>query len=80
MKRLGTVLHVSKRGSIIVRTDQSPSIGYHSVVLDKQANKVGTVVDVFGPVKEPYVAVKPDRKVDAERLIGQILYLKKRQR
>jgi len=47
------------------------------VVLDKKAQEVGTIIDVFGPVKNPYVAVKPKGKTDPHKLVGQMLYLKK---
>ena len=78
MRRLGKVLHISKRGSIILRTDKTPSVGSRSVVLDKKAQEVGTIIDVFGPVKEPYVAVRPKRDFDTSKLVGQLLYLKKK--
>jgi RNA-binding protein len=78
MKRLGKVLHVSKRGSLILKTDKTPPMGARSVVVNKNAEKIGTIVDVFGPVKTPYVAVRPLDKKSAEKLVGQILYLYKR--
>ena len=78
MRRLGKVLHISKRGSIILRTEKTPPVGARSVVLDKKAQEVGTIIDVFGPVKEPYVAVRPKRDFEVSKLIGQMLYLKKK--
>ncbi|MHA2119471.1 MAG: H/ACA ribonucleoprotein complex subunit GAR1 [Candidatus Thorarchaeota archaeon] len=78
MRRLGKVLHISKRGSIIIQTDKTPPIGGRSIVLDKKAQEVGTIIDVFGPVKTPYVAVRPKRKTDPNKLVGQLLYLKKK--
>ena len=53
-------------------------MGSRSVVLDKKAKEVGTIIDVFGPVKEPYVAVRPKRDLDPSKLVGQMLYLKKK--
>ncbi|MFX1559779.1 MAG: H/ACA ribonucleoprotein complex subunit GAR1 [Promethearchaeota archaeon] len=78
MRRLGKVLHISKRGSIILRTDKTPPVGSKSIVLDKKAQEVGEIIDVFGPVKEPYVAIRPKRDSTPSKLIGQILYLKKK--
>ena len=78
LRRLGKVLHISKRGSIILRTDKTPPIGSRSVVLDKKAQEVGTNIDVFGPVKEPYVAVRPRNDFDPSKLVGQMLYLRKK--
>ena len=78
MRRLGEVLHVSKRGSIILRTDKTPPIGKQAIVLDKKANRIGNVIDVFGPVNSPYVAIRPFKGTETESLIGQVLYIQKR--
>jgi RNA-binding protein len=78
MRRLGEVLHVSKRGSIILRTDKTPPIGKQAIVLDKKANRIGNVIDVFGPVSSPYVAIRPFKDVETESLLGQVLYIQKR--
>jgi RNA-binding protein len=77
MRRLGKALHVSKRGSLILRTDKTPPIGPHALVLDKGANKIGTILDVFGPVTNPYVSIRLYEGIDAQKLIGQPLYLRK---
>lgn len=78
MRRLGKVLHVSNRGSIIIRTEKTPPLGSNSLVMDKQAQEVGIIIDVFGPVKFPYVAIKPKRGYDTKKLVGQMLYLYKK--
>jgi len=78
MRRLGEVLHVSKRGSIILRTDKTPPIGKQAIVLDKKANRIGNVIDVFGPVSSPYAAIRPFKGTETESLIGQVLYIQKR--
>jgi RNA-binding protein len=46
--------------------------------MDKNAQEVGTIIDVFGPVKFPYVAIKPNRGYDPQKLVGQMLYLYKK--
>ena len=79
MRRLGKVLHISNRGSIIIRTEKTPPVGRQTIVMDKQAQEVGTIIDVFGPVKYPYVAIKPNRGYDPQKLVGQMLYLYKKQ-
>ncbi len=80
MRRLGKVLHISKRGSIILRTDKTPPVGARSIVLDKKAQEIGIIIDVFGPVIEPYVAVRPKRNFDPTKIVGHMLYLKKKRR
>ncbi len=73
MRRLGTVLHITKQGAIIVQTDKTPPMG--AKVVDKKAQPVGTIRDVFGPVKHPYVSIRAKDKGAAVKLIGQPVYL-----
>jgi RNA-binding protein len=75
LRRLGKVLHVSKTGSIILRTKKIPRIG--ASVVDKSLDRIGTVSDVFGPVNHPYVAVSSANNVDTNRLVNMVLYLYK---
>jgi RNA-binding protein len=78
LRRLGKVLHVSKRGALILRTEKTPPIGKDAIVVDKKVQKIGWIQDVFGPVKNPYVSIRPFDKLAAEKLLGQILYLYRR--
>ncbi len=73
MRRLGKVLHVSRRGALILRTKNTPPIG--AEVVDINVKTVGTIYDVFGPVKEPYVSVRPQKGIDPSSVVGQILYM-----
>lgn len=76
MRRLGKVLQVTKRGSIIVQTDKSPPIG--AKVVDKKAQLIGRIQDVFGPVKSPYVSIQSRNREEALKLVNQIVYLYKK--
>ncbi|MFW9917980.1 MAG: H/ACA ribonucleoprotein complex subunit GAR1 [Candidatus Thorarchaeota archaeon] len=76
MRRLGTVMHVTKRGAVIVQTDKSPPMG--AKVVDKRAQFIGKIQDVFGPVKSPYVAIRAKDKDTATKLVGQPVYLDSR--
>lgn len=76
MRRLGKVLKVTKRGSVIVQTDKSPPIG--AKVVDKQAQPIGIIQDVFGPVSNPYVSIRSKNREKSLKLINQIVYLYKR--
>ncbi|MFB6073665.1 MAG: H/ACA ribonucleoprotein complex subunit GAR1 [Haloarculaceae archaeon] len=73
MRRVGTVDRVAD-GRLVVRSaDESvPDIG--SEVLSEDLATVGTVVDVFGPVDRPYLAVTPDDGVHPAALVGAPLY------
>ncbi len=76
MRKLGNVLHISHRGFIILRVTKTPSIGAR--VVDKKVKHVGIVQDVFGPVKTPYVAVRPKDSKSSSKLVGNPLYLYKK--
>jgi RNA-binding protein len=49
-----------------------PGIG--TGVVDSSLTEVGSVVDVFGPVGRPYLAVKPGHR-DPASLLGERLYV-----
>ncbi|MFC7027761.1 H/ACA ribonucleoprotein complex subunit GAR1 [Halomicroarcula sp. GCM10025324] len=73
MKRVGGVVRTAQ-GLAVVR---SPDESYASVgtsVVDEDLTRVGTVVDVFGPVDRPYLAVNPSDAVHLPGLLGQTLY------
>jgi len=76
MKRLGSVLHKSSQGKLIVRADFAPTLS--SVVVSSTLDRVGTVFDVFGPIRKPYVSVKPFKGTKSEQLLGKNLYLLKK--
>ncbi|MBB6645668.1 H/ACA ribonucleoprotein complex subunit GAR1 [Halobellus ruber] len=75
MQRLGTVSRTAQN-LLIVRCDDSdrPDIG--ATAVDESLSRVGRVVDVFGPVSRPYVAVTPAEGVRAASLVGDRLYAK----
>ncbi len=73
MKRLGKVLHLSSNKNLILKT--SLPLKPQTLVLDNQLTPVGTIYDVFGPVSDPYVAIKPTVK-NPEQYVGRFLYLK----
>ncbi|WP_436935021.1 H/ACA ribonucleoprotein complex subunit GAR1 [Halovenus marina] len=71
MRRVGSVVQAAQ-GLAIVRSDEDhPDIG--TAVIDEELAAVGRVVDVFGPVDRPYIAVSPDSDRVAA-LVGTTLY------
>ena len=60
MKRLGVVENLSYDGTVLVRTDFAPTPG--SLVLDRDQKPVGSVIKIFGPVKQPFAALRPSAK------------------
>lgn len=75
MKRAGTVVDVSQ-GLAILRTGGPEHAAIGDSVIDDSLDTVGRVVDVFGPVDDPYVAVTPDDGVHLPGLVGRRLYLR----
>ncbi|CAJ37242.1 H/ACA ribonucleoprotein complex subunit GAR1 [Methanocella arvoryzae] len=63
MKRLGRVLHLSPHGHLIIRLEETSLPKMNAKVVTKKMDRVGTVYDIFGPEKAPYVSVKVDRKL-----------------
>jgi RNA-binding protein len=72
MKRVGTVSRVAQGVAIARLDDDPPEIG--TAVLDDSLSNVGRIVDVFGPVDRPYVAVSPASGVTPASLVGSKLY------
>lgn len=81
MRRVGTVVRTAQ-GLAILRADPAdgeddPGERYRgemgTVVLDDSLDEVGRVVDVFGPVVRPYLAVTPS-DVHLPSLVGSMLY------
>ncbi len=73
MNRLGSVVRTAQGLAIVRSPDTStPDIG--TPVVDELLTDVGRVVDVFGPVDRPYVAVSPDNGVQPAGLVGSKVY------
>jgi|GEM_PF-867518 RNA-binding protein len=74
MRKLGVVVHysgVTKR--LIVRAvDQTVPHGYG---VDLNGYVVGKIDEVFGPVSKPYCALRPSKKIDPYKYVGEQLFL-----
>jgi RNA-binding protein len=71
LRRLGKPLHLTPSNNLILKPEHRPHLG--ETVVDNQLKPVGIVADIFGPVKTPYVAIKPTIS-NPEQLLKQILY------
>ncbi|QSG08822.1 H/ACA ribonucleoprotein complex subunit GAR1 [Halapricum desulfuricans] len=73
MQRAGTVTDIAQNVAIVrCPDDDHPEIGAR--LLDENLDTVGRVVDVFGPVERPFLAVSPDDGVRPASLLGAVLY------
>ena len=78
MRKLGKVIHLTNRG-LVLCAEQVPGLG--GAVYDVGGARVGSVLDLFGPVAAPYVVVKPTRgfaQASLGKLVGKDLYMGKR--
>jgi len=73
MRRVGEVVRTAQ-GLAVARCpdDDHPDLGTEVVTQDLAT--VGRVVDVFGPVDRPYVAVSPAERTALPDLLGEKLY------
>jgi len=73
--RVGTVVRTAQ-GLAILRSpeDASAEHAIGTMVLDDSLDTVGRVVDVFGPVDQPYLAVSPTDHVHLPALLGTTMY------
>lgn len=73
MKRVGEVVRTAQGLAVVKSVDDGyPDPG--TTVLTEDLSEVGSIVDVFGPVERPYVAVSPDEGVTLATLVGKPLY------
>jgi RNA-binding protein len=73
MRRVGEVVRTAQGLAILRSPDEShPELG--TSLVDSNLETVGRVVDVFGPVERPYVAVSPASTVELPTLLGEKLY------
>jgi RNA-binding protein len=71
--RVGTALHISRSsGNLIFKAENNAKIG--DPVFNSGGKKVGLIFDIFGPVKTPFISVRPRIK-DPEKLVGEPLFL-----
>lgn len=74
MKRAGEVVRVAQGLAIVRAADTDPpDIGKE--VVDETLDEIGRIVDIFGPVDSPYIAISPGEQIDPARLLGEKLYV-----
>lgn len=73
MRRVGDVVRTAQRLAV-VRSDDDARPDPGTTVVTEQLEEVGTVVDVFGPVDRPYVAVSAAEEWSLPELLGSTLY------
>ena len=73
IKKIGKIVHYSDLGNaIVVDPPKLPKI--NSDVVNEKMEHIGSVAEIFGPVKKPYVSVKIKRQLIDKIVIGTVLY------
>ena len=75
MKKLGKVTRIYRGKLLLINAQQArkpPRIG--DPVLMPDGTPAGKVVDVIGPIDNPYVLVLPHPRFRPDRLLGRELY------
>ena len=75
MERAGSVARTAGTVAVVRSDDDSPP-GIGASLVDQHLEAVGRVVDVFGPVDRPYLAVTPASGVHLAGLVGETLYVR----
>lgn len=73
MKLLGVVQDVSHDGKLIVKARFAPKKG--AIVRDNLKSDMGKVARVFGPVRSPYVAIRPVKNMKTIAVLGKEVYV-----
>ena len=77
LQRLGSVIHTTPSHLAVLKIKGNIP-AYNSRVFDSRAIKVGVVVNVFGPVKSPYVSFLIEKGMTVQR--EDIIFVEKTQK
>jgi RNA-binding protein len=73
MHRAGAVVRTAQ-GLAIVRCPNEDHVRIGAQIVDESLDTIGRVVDVFGPVERPYLAVTTGPDISLPALLGTKLY------
>ena len=74
MHCLGKVSHLDSQNlAIVVAKDK---VSKNTKVFDSESRLIGQVVNIFGPVSEPYLAIAARKGTRITRLVGREVYRK----
>ncbi|MDE0741856.1 MAG: Gar1/Naf1 family protein [Candidatus Poseidoniia archaeon] len=71
---LGKVSHLNTQNLAIVLAKEK--VNKNTKIFDSEMNLVGRVVNIFGPVKQPYLAISANKGFRITRLVGREVYRK----
>lgn len=77
MKELGVIKHYTKTRLFIVEAKEK--LPLNTVIVDSRGKPYGEIIDVIGPITNPYLIVKPLVE-KPEKYVGSPVYYVKRRR
>lgn len=75
MKEIGEILHTFHGNKVIARVKITPKLGL--TVFDIRRKPIGQIVDIFGPVKSPYIEIEV-KDQNPEKLVNSPIYISPR--
>ncbi len=79
MYLLGYVKGLGYNGKLVVKGKFAPKLNLD--VMDNKRNVIGKISRVFGPIKSPYISVRPPRNQNPSfDIIGNPVYVNKNHR
>ena len=74
MKCVGKVSHLNSKNMAIVCTKDK--VSKNTKIYDSEKKNIGRVVNIFGPVSEPYLAIAPNKGMRITKIVGREVYRK----
>ncbi|MEM3955821.1 MAG: Gar1/Naf1 family protein [Candidatus Bathyarchaeia archaeon] len=72
MKEAGEILHVIKGNKVVAKVKFPLKLGL--TVYDIRRKPIGQIIDIFGPVKSPYVEIDVGEQ-DPKKLVNSPIYI-----
>ena len=69
MQRSGRIIHLTSRGAV-ARVETALTVG--EPLLNEKGERIGNVLDVFGPVANPYAVIKPASSITRDELVKMV--------
>ena len=65
---------MNSRNLAIVNTDKK--VPKNTKIYDSEKRIIGKVVNIFGPVRDPYLAIAPNKGIRITKIVGREVYKK----
>ncbi len=75
MKCIGTILHISPHDKLVVQGNSNFLPKLQSRVYTKDKKVVGSVTDIFGPIKQPYLSITVSNPLMIKEILSPGAYL-----